>query len=299
MDLRAAAWLALAWQGGRAFAGLAQGVGLLARLTALSWAELHPPLKRIDLRLAWYAWWAAEAHKAVLGLDPAAAPRFWDGRRIFKGLAFLESFLDQAAPGFEPTLAPLAAATRERLKARWARARKRVAGFFAGFLGLLAITLALAFGWLAGQALEEPDELAGYRPCPASPKEAGPPPQVGRYFSHYDREGRLVVFLSLNGYLPKARLASDLTGPRPVTALDFPGLAVPQGRRATPGPGPAIALSWGRHPGFGRLAVSYRPENPPAGAKVQILCRESPWGQEAAIRISFRPPKARPGPKGL
>ncbi|MDR2422038.1 MAG: type VI secretion system ImpA family N-terminal domain-containing protein [Deltaproteobacteria bacterium] len=301
-DLKAAAWLAAARFRRRSFAGLAQGAESLAALTAQSWAELTPPLKRVDRRLAWYDWWAEDALKALSALPPAAAPTGRELRRAQKSLSQLENALDRKAPGWGLKLKDLGEALAARRRASQALARRRLARWVGGALGLLVLSALLTLGWLVTQAPEGPDELAGHGPCLGrtlgSLAQANwPRPKVRRYWSHYDDLGRLVVYLSLEGRLPQAQVHSDLSGPRAVTALDFPGLIAPrEARRAVEGLGPVNFLAWGSHPGFGRLAINYAPGQIPKRAVAQILCRQTPQGEEAAIRVAFAPGPRPPSP---
>ncbi|MDR0548083.1 MAG: type VI secretion system ImpA family N-terminal domain-containing protein [Deltaproteobacteria bacterium] len=295
-DLRAAAALAAAFFARRSFPGLAAGTQLLTRLLSESWDQLTPPLKRADQRLKWLNFWAEKVIQILKGLNPKSYPKWGAFRSLRRNLALLERTIDLKAPGWELKLTPITVELMARVQAARARALARLGHLVKIAAVILIATLLVAGGFLAGRTPLEPDELADFSPCEVVRARdvrtiSTDQSRARHFFGHYDAVGRLVIYLNLDGSLPPAKVASDLTGPKPVTALDFPGLYVPGfGRLAIPGPGPADFLAWGSHQGFARLAINYHPSQAPNEVYAQFLCRSRSFGEEAAIRLSFAYP---------
>ncbi|MDR2441977.1 MAG: hypothetical protein LBE31_00470, partial [Deltaproteobacteria bacterium] len=105
------------------------------------------------------------------------------------------------------------------------------------------------------------------------------PPTVGRgalgpLKGQYDSAGRYTVYFDLNGVLSRPKIITDLTGPAPVTYMDFPGNYTFQSELYRESKGPVRQIRYGQHQGFFRLSLTYREGREPKAAEPIIYCSQ-------------------------
>ncbi|MDR1546115.1 MAG: hypothetical protein LBU12_05270, partial [Deltaproteobacteria bacterium] len=129
------------------------------------------------------------------------------------------------------------------------------------------------------------DELADYGPCPDSGSGQG---TVKSLSGHYDEQGRYVSLLTVEGRLGAHRvrhlLARSLDK---VTYVDFQGNFRLETSLKHEHKGPASLMHLGRHNGFFRYSLNYRPSQAPSHTAVEVRCKDG----GLALRYSFGAPQ--------
>ena len=283
-DLLICAWLAagLARIGG--LSGLKAGSALMAQTCALFWDSLSPSERRLGSKLAIIEWWVRESGECLaetVGADAPGGPY----SAIIGSLEKLESFLDRAAPGWDPRLWELRLALEELRRRR----RLLIVRIFCWIIGA-ALAILLLFPGIVAEKPDPPlDELYAYGPCGLSgPWGSG---VVGDWGGDYDSLGRFVAKIHFKGAVGAVKVASELDGPNPVTYIDIGGDYVLPGSASKPRSGGAVDfMRLGRHKGFTRLSVNYGSGAPPDLVRTEAKCLRDSSGREIlALRLAFGP----------
>ncbi|MDR3203633.1 MAG: hypothetical protein LBV23_02640 [Deltaproteobacteria bacterium] len=140
------------------------------------------------------------------------------------------------------------------------------------------------------------DELLGYKICHGT----GLGPGQGRFLSinsHYDSLGRLVLIIPFEGQINDFTPVFNQLKSHSVTYIDFAGTYSFKTESLKIKDGPPFLARFGRHKGFVRLSLTYRPQKRPKKVELETLCSDNTLVLRYTFDSISEPSKEINGPK--
>ncbi|MDR2405786.1 MAG: hypothetical protein LBE27_05390, partial [Deltaproteobacteria bacterium] len=120
------------------------------------------------------------------------------------------------------------------------------------------------------------DELSDYQSCPGQNQQSlSGRGSFNEISGHYDKEGRYVFFIDLEGETGFVTISEELARrSRNVTFLDFKGdFRISRYHTTVEGPGRLNLVRLGVHRGFRRVSFNYKNNEAPQSVKVELKCK--------------------------